>query len=47
MSEALKASTGTPGTVSRIDEYAAELEMLIGGQRPPTLPKDASVEQGG
>jgi len=34
MSEALRNSTGSIGTVSNIDRYAEEIEKLIGGYRP-------------
>lgn len=37
MSDALRNSTGSIGTVSDITSYAAEIEMLIGGQRAPIL----------
>lgn len=37
MSEALRNSTGSIGTVSEISKYASELEALIGGTAPPAL----------
>ena len=37
MSEALRNSTGSIGTVSEISKYAAELDALIGGTAPPML----------
>ena len=37
MSEALRNSTGSIGTVSEISKYAEEIEMLIGGTKPPTI----------
>jgi restriction system protein len=37
MSDALKNSTGSIGTVSDITKYAEEIEQLISGNRPPTL----------
>jgi restriction system protein len=37
MSDSLKNSTGSIGTVSDISNYAAELEELIGGSKPPVL----------
>lgn len=45
MSEALKNSTGSIGTVSDVSRYAEELERLIGGQALPTIVStDATVE---
>jgi restriction system protein len=37
MSEALRNSTGSIGTVSDITKYSEELEQLIGGETKPTL----------
>lgn len=37
MSEALRNSTGSIGTVSEISKYATEVEALIGGTAPPVL----------
>ena len=37
MSEALQNSTGAIGTVSDISKYAAEIENLIGGNKPATI----------
>lgn len=37
MSDALRNSTGSIGTVSEITRYAEELEQLIGGVRPPKI----------
>jgi restriction system protein len=37
MSEALRNSTGAIGTVSEISKYAEEIEMLMGGTKPPTI----------
>jgi len=36
MSDQLKNSTGSIGTVSDITKYAEEIERLISGNRPPT-----------
>lgn len=45
MSSGLRSSTGSIGTVSRIDSHAEELERLIGGARRPMLTTtDASIE---
>jgi len=45
MSDPLRNSSGSIGTVSDISKYGAEIETLIGGQRPPTiLSTDESVE---
>lgn len=45
MSEALRNSTGSVGTVSDITKYAEELKTLIGGQKPPTIiSTDETVE---
>ena len=45
MSEELKNSSGSIGTVSNISKYAEEIESLILGSRPPTLiSTDASIE---
>lgn len=37
MSEDLRNSTGSIGTVSEISKYADEIEMLIGGTKPPVI----------
>lgn len=37
MSDALKNSTGSIGTTSDICKYADEIEILIGGTKPPTI----------
>lgn len=37
MSEALRNSTGSIGTISEVSKYAAELGALIGGTAPPAL----------
>lgn len=45
MSQALKNSTGSIGTVSNITQYANEIERLIQGQAPPSLiATDETVE---
>jgi restriction system protein len=45
MSEELKNSSGSIGTVSNISKYAEEIESLMLGSRPPTLiSTDASIE---
>ena len=45
MSEALKNSTGSIGTVSRITQYAEELEKLLSGATAPaSLSADGAVE---
>ena len=45
MSEALRNSTGSIGTVSTITQYAAELEKLLAGAAAPTLVStDPTVE---
>ena len=45
MSDALKNSTGAIATYCTITRYAAEIETLIAGNRPPTLiSTDATVE---
>jgi len=45
MSEALRNSTGSIGTVSTITKYAAEIEMLLGANVASTLlPGDSTVE---
>jgi restriction system protein len=45
MSQALRNSTGSSGTVSEISKYSDELQKLIGGVAPPTLiSTDATVE---
>jgi len=45
MSQPLKNSTGSIGTVSDISKYAEELESLLAGKQPPALiHSDASVE---
>lgn len=45
MSQPLKNSTGSIGTVSDISKYAEELESLLAGKQPPTLiHSDTSVE---
>jgi restriction system protein len=45
MSELLKKSTGSIGTVSDITKYAEEIERMIAGVRPPTLiSTDETVE---
>jgi len=45
MSDQLKNSTGSIGTVSDISKYAEEIERLIAGNRPPTLiSTDQTVE---
>lgn len=45
MSEALKNSTGSIGTMSDISGYSEEIETLIQGHRPPTLiSTDSSIE---
>lgn len=45
MSEALRNSAGSIGTVSDVSRYAEELERLIGGTAAPTIiSTDASVE---
>jgi restriction system protein len=45
MSDALRNSTGSIGTVSDITKYAEEIETLIGGSRPPVIVStDNSIE---
>ncbi len=45
MSDALKHSTGTIGTYCDITKYASEIEVLIGGNKPPELiSTDETVE---
>lgn len=45
MSDSLKNSTGSIGTVSDITKYAEEIETLIAGNRPPTIiSTDQTVE---
>jgi restriction system protein len=45
MSDQLKNSTGSIGTVSDVTKYAEEIERLIAGVRPPTLiSTDETVE---
>jgi len=45
MSDNLRRSTGSIGTVSNITQYAAEIERLLGGQTESTpVPMDASIE---
>ena len=45
MSEALRNSSGSIGTVSDITKYAVEIESLIGGVRPPTIVStDTTIE---
>lgn len=45
MSEALKNSTGSIGTVSKVTQYSEEIEKLMGGATTPTaLGSDGAVE---
>jgi restriction system protein len=45
MSNELRSSTGSIGTVSRIDGYADEIERLVGGNRPPIITTtDSTIE---
>jgi len=45
MSDALRNSTGSIGTVSDITKYADEIEVLIAGNRPPVIiATDSTVE---
>jgi len=45
MSDQLKNSTGSIGTVSDISKYVEEIEMLIAGKKPPTIVStDETVE---
>jgi len=45
MSEGLRNSTGSIGTVSDITKHAAEVESLIGGNKPPILVStDSTIE---
>jgi len=45
MSEALRNSTGSIGTVSDISRYSDEIETLIGGTRPPIITStDETIE---
>jgi len=45
MSDSLKNSAGSIGTVSDITKYAEEIEILIGGNKPPAiLPTDPAIE---
>jgi len=37
MRESLRNSSGSAGTVSDISSYADEIELLIGGNKPPTI----------
>ncbi len=45
MSDALRKSTGSIGTVSEITKYTEEIETLIGGTKPTTIiSTDATIE---
>ena len=45
MSESLRNSTGSIGTVSNVTQYAEEIEQLIAGDRPPSIVvTDESIE---
>ena len=45
MSESLRNSTGSIGTVSDITKYAGEIETLIGGNKPATITStDSTIE---
>lgn len=45
MSDALKNSTGSIGTVSDITKYADEIELYIGGNKPPVIiSSDETIE---
>jgi restriction system protein len=45
MSDALRHSTGSIGTVSDVTRYAEEIESLIGGKRPPIIvTNDTTIE---
>jgi len=45
MSESLRNSTGSIGTVSDVSKYAEEIEVLIGGVKYPTIVStDSSIE---
>jgi restriction system protein len=45
MSESLRNSAGSIGTVSNVTKYADELEMLLSGSRPPSIiATDESIE---
>lgn len=45
MSESLRNSTGSIGTVSDITKYAGEIETLIGGNKPATITTtDSTIE---
>lgn len=44
MSEALRNSTGSIGTVSNVTKYAAEIESFLSGQMSPALLKDETIE---
>ncbi len=45
MSEALRNSTGSIGTVSEITKYAEEIETLIGGNKPASITTtDSTIE---
>ena len=45
MSNELRSSTGSIGTVSRIDSHAVEIERLVGGSQSPVLTTtDATIE---
>lgn len=44
MSESLRNSTGSTGTVSNVTKYASEIESLLIGQILPSLIKDEAIE---
>ena len=44
MTDALKNSTGSIGTVSEITSYAQELELLIGDNKSATIVTDPTIE---
>jgi restriction system protein len=44
MSESLRNSTGSTGTVSNVTKYASEIESLLIGQILPNLIKDEAIE---
>lgn len=45
MSQELKNSSGSGGTISDVSQYAEEIERLIGGNKPPTIiSSDSTIE---
>jgi len=45
MSQELKNSTGSTGTIANVSQYAEEIEKLIGNTKPPTIiSNDSTIE---